>query len=59
MGKEQVLGIVRHLFTFAGGWIVAQGWLDEATVMQVSGAIITIIGAVWSVFAPEKRIATP
>ena len=57
MGKEQVLGIIRHLLTFGGGWVVAQGILDEATYIQASGAVVTLIGVLWSVFAPEKRTA--
>jgi hypothetical protein len=54
MNKEQVLGIVRHILTFAGGIVVSRGLLDDATVTAVVGAIITIGGAVWSMLAPEK-----
>ena len=54
MNKEQVLGIVRHVLTFGGGWLVAKGILDEGTVLEIVGAVITILGAVWSFIAPEK-----
>ena len=54
MNKEQVLGIVRHILTFAGGLVVSKGMLDEATMTAVVGAVITIGGALWSILAPEK-----
>lgn len=54
MNKEQVLGVVRHVLTFGGGYVVAKGFLDEATMTAVVGAIITLGGALWSVLAPEK-----
>ena len=54
MNKEQVLGVVRHILTFAGGIVVSRGLLDEATMTAVVGAVITIGGALWSILAPEK-----
>lgn len=57
MNKEQVLGVVRHVLTFGGGYVVAKGFLDEATMTAVVGAIITIGGALWSILAPEKASA--
>jgi hypothetical protein len=57
MNQEQVLGIVRHILTFAGGIVVSRGLLDEATMTAVVGAIITIGGAAWSILAPEKTAA--
>lgn len=53
--KSKVLGIVRHALTFGGGFIVAKGWLTEAMVPEVVGAVITLVGAVWSAMAPEKQ----
>ncbi len=55
MDKTKILGIVRHLLTFGGGYAVAQGALTEAAIPEVVGAIVTVIGAVWSALAPEKR----
>lgn len=52
--KAQILGVIRHVLTFAGGYFVAQGWLDGATAELLVGAFVTIIGAVWSITAPEK-----
>lgn len=47
-GKEQVLGFIRHALTLAGGALVAKGIIDEAGLMEVVGAMSTIIGFAWS-----------
>lgn len=49
MSKTKVLGIVRHVLTFAGGFAVAQGYADEATVQQVVAGLAALVGVVWSV----------
>lgn len=51
--KDAVLSLMRHALTFGGGFVVARGWLDEATVTAVVGAVLTIAGAAWGVV--EKR----
>lgn len=50
---ETVSGLVRHALTFLGGFVVAQGWVDEATMTELVGALMTIIGTVWSVWAKK------
>lgn len=54
MNRQRMLGLVRHLLTFGGGYLVAKGWLDEGQMAEVIGGVITIVGAVWSASAPEK-----
>ena len=53
--KKQILGIIRHLLTFVGGYLVAQDWLDAELMPELIGAIMTIIGAAWSIKSPEKK----
>lgn len=53
MKKEIVFGIIRHTLTFFGGILVLKGVLDEAALSELSGAIITIVGGIWSVL--EKK----
>ena len=55
MKKEEVLGIVRHLLTFIGGGVVAKGIVNESQLFEISGAIMTIIGSVWSVVDKRKK----
>ena len=47
--KEQVLGIVRHTLTFVGGIVVMKGLVDEATVTEIIGGVMTLTGTIWSV----------
>ena len=51
---EQVAGLLRHLLTFGGGWMVANGWVDEQTMLEVVGAVLTIVGVVWSFMAKKE-----
>lgn len=53
MSKEQVLGVVRHVLTFAGGFFVTKGLVDEGLMVELVGGVITLVGAVWSVFAKK------
>lgn len=55
MNKLKALGQLRHALTFLGGIAVAYGYLDESSIPELSGAIITIVGFVWSFIAPEKK----
>ena len=49
MNKEKVLGIVRHILTFAGGFAVAKGIVDAEYSEEIIGAVVTIVGAIWSI----------
>ena len=51
MSREQILGIVRHALTIGAGYLVGAGHLDDATAQQAIGAVLGIIGVVWSVLA--------
>jgi len=49
MKKPQVLGIIRHALTFIGGLLVMQGVVDDAVIAELSGALMTVIGGIWSI----------
>jgi hypothetical protein len=53
MKKEIIFGIIRHTLTFVGGVLVLKGVVDEATFTEISGALLTLIGGIWSVI--EKK----
>jgi len=46
--SDKIQGLIRHILTFLGGYLVTQGIIDEQTLTEVVGAIITISGFVWS-----------
>ncbi len=50
MNQEQVLGIVRHILTAAGGVLVTKGYVDANTLATIVGALATLIGAGWSIW---------
>jgi hypothetical protein len=54
MKKEQVLGIIRHTLTFVGGLLVMKGIVDEATVTEVIGGVLTLTGTIWSIVVKNQ-----
>jgi flagellar motor component MotA len=59
MNKEQILGIVRHILTFVGGFLITKGIVDETFVTEIVGALATIIGTVWSFLAKVPSVVAP
>ena len=55
LNKEQILGIVRHALTFAGGVLIAWGLVDDTIYTELSGGLITLIGSVWSIVDKNKK----
>ena len=49
MNIESILGVIRHILTFGGGVLVSKGTLDQTMMLEGVGAIITLIGIVWSI----------
>lgn len=54
MTKEQIEGIVRHILTFGGGFLIAAGYLDAETWATVTGAVVSLAGAIWSYVAKQR-----
>jgi hypothetical protein len=54
MTTEQIWGIVRTILAAAGGWVVAKGYVDNATMQAVLGALGTIFVALWSVLSKSR-----
>ena len=52
--KDHLLGIVRHSMTFIGGLMVAKGMIDEAMIPELTGGLITLVGAIWSIVVKNK-----
>jgi hypothetical protein len=54
MNKATVLGIVRHTLTFGGGFLVSQNTLNGSELEAGVGAVITLIGIIWSVIQKKR-----
>lgn len=59
MNSVVILSVARHFLTFAGGVVVAFGWVDEETVTQLSGTIMTVVGVLWSFWDKFKTGQLP
>ncbi len=58
MNKEAILGVVRHILTFGGGFVVAYGIGNTEMANDAIGAIMTLVGIAWSIY-DKKSTATP
>ena len=52
--KDQLLGIVRHSLTFIGGILVMRGLVEESTFAEITGGVITLTGAIWSIINKKE-----
>ena len=52
--SDTIKSLIRHGVTFAGGFLVARGLLDEAMVQEASGAIVTLVSVTWFAISKAK-----
>jgi hypothetical protein len=52
--KDQLMGMVRHSLTFIGGILIMKGLVDEALFTEISGGVLTLTGAVWSIINKKE-----
>lgn len=50
MNWEMVGGLIRHVLTFGGGFLVTNGVLEAAQLETVIGAVIALGGVAWSLW---------
>jgi hypothetical protein len=55
MNKDQILGVLRHILTFAGGILVFRGVLEDSLLQELVGGIVSLTGTVWSVISKKKE----
>ena len=49
MNQDIALGLLRHLLTAAGGLLVAKGYAQASDLDQVTGLVVALVGAIWSI----------
>ena len=52
---QAIFGIVRHILTVAGGAFIANGTLTDNELNTLVGALVTLMGVVWSVVEKQRR----
>ncbi len=55
MSKEAILGVVRHILTFGGGFMTQAGLTSEDDITTGVSAVVTLVGLVWSVLNKRKK----
>lgn len=48
MSQDDILGIVRHVLTTAGGSLVTSGLLTGGQLQDAVGALVVLTGVAWS-----------
>ena len=49
MTSDQITGILRAILAAIGGFILAKGWVNAETWAWITGGVLTIGPAIWSV----------
>lgn len=52
-----VITLLRYLLTFGGGFLVAKGIIDSATLEQIIGAVLTLVTTGAGVYVSIKNNA--
>jgi len=56
MNAEYYSALVRHILTAVGGFLVARGLTDNATVEAVIGGAVALVGLGWSLFHKQAIV---
>tara|TARA_R100001510_G_scaffold14525_3_gene11835 strand:- start:7024 stop:7188 length:165 start_codon:yes stop_codon:yes gene_type:complete len=54
MNKDSILGIVRHILTFGGGFMTQNGLATQDEVTTGVSAVVTLVGVIWSILSKKK-----
>ena len=57
MNKDMLLGFIRHLLTFGGGFLATKGVASTSNIEMAIGAVVTLIGFAWSIW--DKKETPP
>lgn len=52
--QSAILALLRHILTFIGGTLVAKGWLSEESLMEIIGALVTLLSTGWMLASKAK-----
>ena len=55
MNPAIIGSITRHILSVAGGFAMAKGWVDEATMQAIIGGAASSAAAYWSYVEKKRR----
>lgn len=53
--NEIISSLARHTLTTAGGTLVSKGLITSDDLSSAVGAVLTLIGIVWSIVSKKKK----
>ena len=53
---QLLLSLIRHGLTAGGGYIVANGYASDTQAQTITGAVLVVIGLVWSYFNKKSLL---
>lgn len=54
--KDIILTLVRSVLVALGGGLAAKGVIGSDDAEQIAGAVVTLVGAVWTAVAHRKAL---
>jgi peptidoglycan hydrolase-like protein with peptidoglycan-binding domain len=57
--SDQITGVVRAILAAVFGYITGKGWIDTNTAATVSGAVLTLLTAAWSIYSNRPKTIVP
>lgn len=54
LNQSVILGVVRHVLTFGGGFLTSNGMATEDDISAAVGAVVVLVGVVWSIVQKKK-----
>jgi len=52
--NEQIFSALRSILLAGGAFAVGKGWVDNATMLAITGALVTLLTAGWAVWLNRK-----
>ena len=55
MNKQAILGIIRHILTFGGGFMTQNGLATGEEITTGVSAAVTLVGVIWSIMSKKSK----
>lgn len=52
---DMILGLIRHVLTYGGGYLTAQGLASDSEITAGVSAVITLVGLAWSIIDKKRK----
>lgn len=57
--RKVAVGVIRHVLTSGGGALVAAGYMGSGDVDAAVGAVLVLVGVVWSAIEKHRTASAP